>query len=191
MGTSTSSPVADTPPTASQAVTTEDHDHHVTSQETSPLREVREIQSSYCKEYGKDKVIFLSRGDWEKPPDSISNDFLKRVLDDDGPRGVVLPNGEINWGCPCLGNLTYGPCALPFRQAFSCFHFSTAEAKGSDCIEQFRAMTECMAKYPNLYPMGGDDEDEDEEDAFATIDKAEKQAESEKRSKRSVPNKAA
>lgn len=94
--------------------------------------------------------------------------------------GVVLPSGDINWGCPCLGNLSYGPCAVPFRDAFSCFHYSLADPKGSDCIEYFRDMTECMQRYPNLYPQD-DGDDEEGEDAFSAIDKAEKQAAEEKR----------
>lgn len=36
---------------------------------------------------------------------------------------------------------------------------STEEIKGSDCVDQFRAMQECMQKYPDLYPQ----EDENEE----------------------------
>lgn len=52
-----------------------------------------------------------------------------------------------------------GPCGEQFKSAFSCFHYSTEEIKGSDCVDQFRAMQECMQKYPDLYPQ----EDENEE----------------------------
>lgn len=52
-----------------------------------------------------------------------------------------------------------GPCGVEFREAFSCFHFSTAEPKGSECLEPFRQMSECMAQYPNVY---GSKEDKDE-----------------------------
>lgn len=37
--------------------------------------------------------------------------------------GPILPNGEINWECPCLGGAAHGPCATEFRAAFSCFHY--------------------------------------------------------------------
>ena len=37
--------------------------------------------------------------------------------------GPILPNGEINWECPCLGGAAHGPCGTEFRQAFSCFHY--------------------------------------------------------------------
>lgn len=52
-----------------------------------------------------------------------------------------------------------GPCGEQFKSAFSCFHYSTEEIKGSDCVDQFRAMQECMQKYPDLYPQ----EDENDE----------------------------
>jgi len=63
-----------------------------------------------------------------------------------------------------------GPCGYEFRQAFSCFHYSTADPKGSDCVDQFRGMQECMAKYPGLYDTDKDNgdmplmDDEDLED---------------------------
>ena len=46
--------------------------------------------------------------------------------------------GEINWDCPCLGGMAYGPCGEQFREAFSCFVFSKEEPKGMDCIEKFK-----------------------------------------------------
>ena len=41
-----------------------------------------------------------------------------------------------------------------FRDAFSCFHYSTADPKGSDCIEKFADMQVCMqvrVKDPHLH----------------------------------------
>lgn len=72
--------------------------------------------------------------------------------------GLIQPDGEINWACPCLGGMATGPCGVEFREAFSCFHYSTAEPKGSDCLEPFRQMSDCMAQYPNVY--GNKDKDE-------------------------------
>merc|ERR1711936_1229332 len=63
---------------------------------------------------------------------------------EDHPPGLILPNGEINWNCPCLGGMAIGPCGIEFREAFSCFHYSEAEPKGSDCLEQFAGMQRCM-----------------------------------------------
>ena len=45
-----------------------------------------------------------------------------------------------------------GPCGVDFREAFSCFHYSKAEPKGSDCYDAFLTMQECMSGYPELYP---------------------------------------
>ena len=66
--------------------------------------------------------------------------------------GLILPNGDINWDCPCLGGMATGPCGTRFREAFSCFHYSKAEPKGSDCYDAFLTMQECMSGYPELYP---------------------------------------
>ena len=78
-----------------------------------------------------------------------------------------MPNGEINWNCPCLGGMASGPCGYQFRSAFSCFHHSESEPKGSDCYEEFLQMQECMSKYPTLY---GTDKDDETEDEFAQLE---------------------
>lgn len=69
--------------------------------------------------------------------------------------------GEINWDCPCLGGMAYGPCGPEFREAFSCFVFSEQEPKGIDCVEKFQAMQECFRQHPEVYRDGKiDDSDE-------------------------------
>ena len=75
--------------------------------------------------------------------------------------GLILPNGDINWNCPCLGGMASGPCGMQFRDAFSCFHYSKAEPKGSDCYESFRKMQDCMQNYPELYPAKEDEGEEE------------------------------
>ncbi len=85
--------------------------------------------------------------------------------------GLILENGEINWNCPCLGGMASGPCGVEFRYAFSCFHYSEADPKGSDCIDNFRTMQECMVSYPDLYPVGG----EEKEKALAEGEKEEEE----------------
>ncbi|XP_039758091.1 mitochondrial intermembrane space import and assembly protein 40-B [Pararge aegeria] len=72
--------------------------------------------------------------------------------------GLILPDGSINWGCPCLGGMATGPCGAQFREAFSCFHYSEAEPKGSDCYEKFSVMQDCMAQFPQLYDKDDDDD---------------------------------
>ncbi|XP_071818279.1 mitochondrial intermembrane space import and assembly protein 40-B-like [Apostichopus japonicus] len=116
---------------------------------------------SYCKEEGKDKIIFVTQEDHEGPV----QDEIISILDDDPneeAEGLILPSGEINWNCPCLGGMPSGPCGPEFREAFSCFHYSEADPKGSDCIEKFRDMQVCMSGYPELYPPR--EEEEEEED---------------------------
>lgn len=54
-----------------------------------------------------------------------------------------------------------GPCGEQFKAAFSCFHYSKEDVKGSDCVDQFRAMQECMQKYPDLYPQEEEEEEEE------------------------------
>ncbi|XP_037303986.2 mitochondrial intermembrane space import and assembly protein 40 [Pungitius pungitius] len=111
---------------------------------------------SYCKQEGKDRIIFVTKEDHEAP----SNAEL--VADDPNDpyeeHGLILPNGDVNWNCPCLGGMASGPCGSQFKEAFSCFHYSKEEVKGSECIDHFRDMQECMQKYPELYPQ---DEEKD------------------------------
>lgn len=83
--------------------------------------------------------------------------------DEEELEGLIKENGEINWDCPCLQGMAYGPCGEQFKAAFSCFHYSEADPKGTDCIPQFRDMQECFVKYPEIY--GKDEElDDDEEE---------------------------
>jgi len=106
---------------------------------------------SECKSFGKDKVIFATKEDHAEPS--------KIQLPETEPSpGLLLPNGEINWNCPCLGGMATGPCGVEFREAFSCFHYSEAEPKGSDCFDAFQTMQDCFAKYPTVYNQSDMDE---------------------------------
>ena len=87
---------------------------------------------------------------------------------------MILPNGDINWNCPCLGGMAVGPCGLEFREAFSCFHYSKSEVKGSECLEQFAKLQMCMKDFPELYEEknkdggeteSGDDSKKEEEES--------------------------
>ncbi|XP_068215733.1 mitochondrial intermembrane space import and assembly protein 40 [Palaemon carinicauda] len=111
---------------------------------------------SYCKQEGKDRVIFVTEEDHETPAKvSFPEDS------DEQPVGLLQPDGEINWSCPCLGGMATGPCGVEFREAFTCFHYSTSDPKGSDCLEPFKQMTECMSQYPNVYGNKDDKEGQD------------------------------
>ncbi|XP_039627222.1 mitochondrial intermembrane space import and assembly protein 40-like isoform X1 [Polypterus senegalus] len=111
---------------------------------------------------GKDKIIFVTKEDHETPSSAelIADDPNDPYED----HGLILPNGDINWNCPCLGGMASGPCGEQFKSAFSCFHYSKEEVKGSDCIEEFRTMQECMQRFPELYPQE-EDEDPQSKDA--------------------------
>ena len=82
--------------------------------------------------------------------------------DDSELAGLISENGEINWDCPCLQGMGNGPCGEEFKEAFSCFHYSDADPKGFDCLEQFKAMQECFVKYPDIYGSLDDDLENEE-----------------------------
>lgn len=106
---------------------------------------------SYCRKEGNDMIIFATAEDHSKPS-------TVKLPDPEPATGLILPSGEINWNCPCLGGMATGPCGLEFREAFSCFHNSTTEPKGSECYDAFREMHLCMAEYPELYNKDDDDD---------------------------------
>lgn len=110
-----------------------------------------------CKREGKDIIIFAVKEDHDIPS--------KVELPELEPQpGLIFPNGDINWNCPCLGGMATGPCGVEFREAFSCFHYSEADPKGSDCVDMFKEMQSCMSLYPALYDNkdGKDDDDDDD-----------------------------
>ena len=99
---------------------------------------------SVCKDFGKDKVIFVTKEDHE-------SESAYDLPPDDEARGLILPNGDINWNCPCIGGTASGPCGFQFREAFSCFHYSKSETKGAECADKFAELNSCMAEFPTLY----------------------------------------
>ncbi|KAJ8312805.1 hypothetical protein KUTeg_010178 [Tegillarca granosa] len=103
---------------------------------------------AYCKEEGngKDRVIFATKEDLESPSKSVIV-----VSEEDEDQGAILPNGEINWDCPCLGDYPYGPCGEKFREMFTCNFYSTEEPKGSECSEQNMEFFTCLFNHSKLY----------------------------------------
>ena len=79
--------------------------------------------------------------------ESNTNDSAQEAYDPE--------TGEINWDCPCIAPMVQPPCGDKFKEAFSCFVYSTKEPKGSECIEQFREMQACFQANPDIY---GDNE---------------------------------
>lgn len=115
----------------------------------------KRLDMSYCRTEGKDKIIFVTAEDHAKPS-------TVTLSEPENSPGLILPNGDINWNCPCLGGIATGPCGVEFREAFSCFHYSKADPKGSDCVGTFQTMQECMSKYPTLYKSMNEDDDDDD-----------------------------
>lgn len=107
----------------------------------------------------KDKVIFISKQEYQKP----SKYELPPALPGEQRKGVVLPDGTLNWTCPCLGGLPYGPCGFEFREFFSCLHKIQGsedgdQSKTQECFPKFITMKECFKDFPKLYPPDEDDE---------------------------------
>ncbi|ORZ41346.1 hypothetical protein BCR44DRAFT_51141 [Catenaria anguillulae PL171] len=99
---------------------------------------------SYTRvEDNKDTVTFITKEDLDQLSSSPSASAESQ--------GAVSASGEINWDCPCLGGMAYGPCGEQFRDAFSCFVYSEEDPKGIDCVEKFQAMQECFRQYPEVY----------------------------------------
>ncbi|XP_075148571.1 mitochondrial intermembrane space import and assembly protein 40-B [Haematobia irritans] len=111
---------------------------------------------SYSKTFGKDTVIFATKED-HVTPSTIE------LPPPEPAQGLITKDGEINWSCPCLGGMATGPCGVQFREAFSCFHYSEADPKGSDCYDAFRTMQDCFTEYPTVYNKSGGSGDDDEE----------------------------
>jgi len=115
---------------------------------------------SYCRREGKDTILFATKEDHE------TASTVEIPEPEPGP-GLIMRDGSINWNCPCLGGMATGPCGMEFREAFTCFHYSTAEPKGSNCYSVFEEMQNCMSRYPTVYsrgeeeefPMGDEDKD--------------------------------
>jgi intermembrane space import and assembly protein 40 len=84
-----------------------------------------------------------------------SGDDAPSEGDEASSRGAFDPvTGEINWDCPCLGGMAYGPCGMQFREAFSCFVYSKEDPQGIDCVEKFKAMQNCFRENPDVYGEG-------------------------------------
>ncbi|KAI4880994.1 hypothetical protein NFI96_012552 [Prochilodus magdalenae] len=128
----------------------------IMSQNDEVMSQKDEVMSQNEEVMSKDRIIFVTKEDHEAPSNAeLVEDDPNDPYED---HGLILPNGDINWNCPCLGGMASGPCGQQFKDAFSCFHYSKEEVKGSECVDYFRSMQECMQKYPELYPQEDDSE---------------------------------
>lgn len=127
------------------------------------------------EEDGKDVLMFLEPSE-ATTPDKTSSASTSDPADQSA--AFNPETGEINWDCPCLGGMAQPPCGDAFKEAFSCFVYSTAEPKGVDCVEKFKAMQDCFRANPEVYAdqLDSDDDDEDDEEEKET-EKSEKKEE--------------
>ena len=67
--------------------------------------------------------------------------------------GAILPNGEINFDCPCLGNMPNGPCGLLFRDSFTCWVKNKDDDKTfvEKCKDKFISWEACTSQYKSIY----------------------------------------
>lgn len=93
----------------------------------------------------KDKIIFCTKADHKQP----SKYDLPPALENEKRKGMMMPDGSIDWSCPCLGALPYGPCGFEFREFFGCLKLE--EETKSECTEKFLQMKSCFSKFPKLY----------------------------------------
>ncbi|MCL7049215.1 hypothetical protein MKW94_004444 [Papaver nudicaule] len=72
--------------------------------------------------------------------------------------------------CPCVAELRSGPCGTSFSEAFLCFLKSTAEEKGSDCVNPFIALQDCIKANPNAFSKDVLDEDDNSKEEEEQIE---------------------
>jgi len=75
--------------------------------------------------------------------------------------GAVLPDGTINWDCPCISRDLTGPCGYEMRQALSCIQ---KEAATPECRAKHVVLQECLQANSSLYPWVNEDKDDSEDD---------------------------
>ncbi|KAG0303631.1 Oxidoreductase [Dissophora globulifera] len=112
------------------------------------------------EEDGKDVIMFMEPSEATTPDRSSSSSSGSQ----DQSAAFNPETGEINWDCPCLGGMAKPPCGEAFKEAFSCFVYSSAEPKGVDCVDKFKAMQDCFRANPEVYADQLDDDDEDDEE---------------------------
>ena len=107
---------------------------------------------SYCRKEGKDTIIFCTE-------EFLSTPSKTKLLPDDPSEvdtsnaGAILPDGSINWDCPCLGNLPNGPCGPSFRESFQCWVEYRDDEKdfAEKCYDKFISWEGCLSQHKAIY----------------------------------------
>ncbi|XP_075520330.1 mitochondrial intermembrane space import and assembly protein 40 homolog isoform X1 [Primulina tabacum] len=95
--------------------------------------------------------------DSSTPTDSSTQPSLDSLIaeaaayGDDDENQSLEAKAEKALECPCIADLRNGPCGTQFSDAFVCFLKSTAEEKGSDCVNPFVALQKCIKANPNAF----------------------------------------
>ncbi|CAH2044179.1 unnamed protein product [Thlaspi arvense] len=71
--------------------------------------------------------------------------------EDDNENESLEAKAQKALDCPCIADLRNGSCGSQFSEAFLCFLKSTAEEKGSDCVNPFVALQSCIKANPDAF----------------------------------------
>ncbi|KAL9280366.1 Mitochondrial intermembrane space import and assembly protein 40 [Arabidopsis thaliana] len=71
--------------------------------------------------------------------------------EDDNENESLEAKAQRALDCPCIADLRNGSCGSQFSEAFLCFLKSTAEEKGSDCVNPFVALQSCINANPDAF----------------------------------------
>ncbi|KAG0670900.1 Oxidoreductase [Maudiozyma exigua] len=66
---------------------------------------------------------------------------------DSGNINGTIHHEQIDWDSPSVMKVTNGNCGNEFKDAFQCFLKSKQIERGSDCIDTFNKIQNCLSKY--------------------------------------------
>lgn len=95
-------------------------------------------------------------------PDSLESILAEATAYGDNESESLDEKAQKALECPCVAGLRSGPCGSQFTESFLCFLKSTAEEKGSDCVNPFVALQACIKANPNAFSKEDISEDDNE-----------------------------
>ncbi|KMT18633.1 hypothetical protein BVRB_2g027620 [Beta vulgaris subsp. vulgaris] len=106
-----------------------------------------------------------SKENTNAPPSSMESLIAEAAAYGDDENESIDAKAQKALECPCIADLRKGSCGSQFSEAFLCFLKSTAEEKGSDCVNPFLALQSCIKSNPDAFPkdITGDDQVKEEE----------------------------
>uniref|UniRef100_A0A1J3DSP8 Mitochondrial intermembrane space import and assembly protein 40 homolog n=1 Tax=Noccaea caerulescens TaxID=107243 RepID=A0A1J3DSP8_NOCCA len=93
--------------------------------------------------------------------------------EDDNENESLEAKAQKALDCPCIADLRNGSCGSQFSEAFLCFLMSTAEEKGSDCVNPFVALQSCIKANPDAFSkevLGDEEKSEKKEETVQVQD---------------------